>query len=68
MSLVLVQYETDFESLGTNSSNTSVGVCDALDFTDVSDRLDLYIELHVPADASIGTKVLYINYEAIALG
>lgn len=55
---------TGFEYLATNSSNRSVGVCDVLDFADASDSVKVYVQLHVPQDATPGDKVLTLSYEA----
>ncbi len=57
----------NFEALATNSSNVTVGICDAFDFSDASDNIKLYLELHVPLDARVGNKSLSINYEAVSL-
>ncbi len=57
---------TSLEALATNSSNLSVSVCDRLDFQDSNDSLKMYLELHVPKDASTGNKTLFLSYVAVA--
>ncbi len=58
---------TDFETLLTHNTNSTVGICNSLDFTDTSDSIDVQVELQVPHDTTFGTKTLTLVYEAIAL-
>lgn len=51
----------------TNSTNSTVGACDAFGYPENSDAINVYVELHVPKDAVVGTKTLVMNYEAISL-
>ncbi|MDP3728161.1 MAG: hypothetical protein Q8R18_01770 [bacterium] len=57
---------TNFENITTASANASVGVCDILNYADTNDTIQIYIEIHIPNDASTGNKTLFMNYEAVA--
>ncbi|MBI5797764.1 hypothetical protein HZA98_02575 [Candidatus Woesearchaeota archaeon] len=58
---------SNFELLANETLNQSLGVCDAFDFVDASDTVKVYIDFHVPKDASSGNKTLFLNYQAVSL-
>lgn len=58
---------TAFENITTATGNATVGVCDVMGYTDGNDSIQIYVELHIPSDATTGNKTLYLNYEAVAL-
>jgi hypothetical protein len=51
----------------TNSTSRSLTICNIMDFADSSDDLKVYVELHVPVDATAGNKTFSVNYVATAL-
>ncbi len=58
---------TGFEVLMTQDTNLTVGLCDALDFQDTSDEIEVSTKITVPKDATAGAKTLTITYQAAAV-
>ena len=56
-----------FENITTSSGNATVGICDAMDYVDSNDTIQIYVELQVSNDATTGSKTLSLNYEAVAV-
>lgn len=55
-----------YENLLTASANATVGLCDALDFMDSNDTIEVYFNLTVPRDAIATAKTLTVVYEGLA--
>ncbi|MBS3162310.1 hypothetical protein J4467_00105 [Candidatus Woesearchaeota archaeon] len=54
-----------FENLITSDAIFTVGLCDSLDFVDISDSLNVYINASIPKDTTAGAKSLTITFQAI---
>ena len=56
-----------FENFIADDGNTTTGLCDALDFQDNADTIDVYTKFTVPKDATASAKTLTITYQALAI-
>ena len=56
-----------FETILFAGSNTTLGICDALDFSESSDTVHVYVRLTIPKDATSGSKSMVISYQALGL-
>ena len=55
-----------FESILTQNTNTTVGICDSLDYQDDADLLDIWAKVNIPKDATAGGKTFTITFQALA--
>ena len=60
------QTTTGFETLLTDTTNATVGLCDNLDFETSNQTIRVYARVTVPKDATASAKTLTLTYQALA--
>ena len=56
-----------YENLATYNTFGTVGLCDNLDYSDLNDTINIFVNASIPKDTTSGTKTLNLTFEALAL-
>lgn len=56
-----------YETLSTGSTNTSVGLCNRLEFDNSKDEIKVFYKVTIPSDIGAGLKTMTVTYTAVAI-
>ena len=59
--------QADYITLSTDALNSSISLCDRMEFDDAKDQINVYYKVKIPSDIGAGLKTMTVTYTAIAI-